>query len=432
MAEKRETFKKKMKTGLRISCLALCLSLMTVSLTSCEMAQKIMENSLNRGNGTESAEETVEQVAEHPVGIYKMLYYSMDDGKYLDELNLREDSSRYVEYNIVEYMEEMGIAWYFDIREDGTGDYYAMYAGEQMSGVPVTFEFEKERFTDGKSLTREYRMEDDRFWFENDGGIYVVFGKTTQDEIDRILAGKAGSVPLAEARVGDLVCLGIYEQNPAKEGMEPIFWRVIDEKDGQLFLLSEKLLDSFAYNTNPEEKNLGAVTWENSSLRKFLNNDFLDACFTEDEVALIQTTHLKNESYNDYLAEVWNFDQAPYSEMAVQNHADGPETDDKVFLLSLGDVLQYLGEEEEETDPLESYPFNTMHKASGRVACITPAIAAAGSGYYDDETWGGAWNTRTLSDPGNMAVYVTGDGMIFHYFTYGALYIRPAMWVNRK
>ena len=201
-----------------------------------------------------------------------------------------------------------------------------------------------------------------------------------------------------------------------------------DKKDGKLLVIADKLIDSFSFNYNPNKENINDVTWENCKIRQFLNNEFISSQMTEDEAKMIVTTHNENKACNEYLKSIWNFKQEPYSEMATQNHRDDVATDDKVFLLSLEEVLKYFpGEEEPQA---KEYPFSELKTSENRTAYVTKAVKENNKGYYNRETLGGVWMTRTLSDVDNKVVYISGSGEIYNYFTYVPLFIRPAMWIN--
>ena len=94
------------------------------------------------------------------------------------------------------------------------------------------------------------------------------------------------------ASPGDIVEFGRYEQdNNAANGAEPIRWIVLAKQDGRFLLWSEKVLDGKPYHDTKED-----VTWETSSLRKWLNGTFLNTAFTNEEQALIALTVLKNKA----------------------------------------------------------------------------------------------------------------------------------------
>ncbi|MDY6017558.1 MAG: TIR domain-containing protein, partial [Oscillospiraceae bacterium] len=78
---------------------------------------------------------------------------------------------------------------------------------------------------------------------------------------------------LKVAKAGDYVFFGAYEQdNSASNGKEHIEWLVLEVKDGKALVISKYALDCKQYNTNYTD-----VTWEACTLRRWLNNDFINA-----------------------------------------------------------------------------------------------------------------------------------------------------------
>lgn len=96
----------------------------------------------------------------------------------------------------------------------------------------------------------------------------------------------------------------------------PIVWRILDETEDTLFVLSEYSIECKQFNEKEEP-----VVWESSSLRKWLNEVFFEQAFTEDEKECI----IKKEIYNEY--------------NPINQIDGGAATKDKVFLLSYRDVL---------------------------------------------------------------------------------------------
>lgn len=101
----------------------------------------------------------------------------------------------------------------------------------------------------------------------------------------------------------------------------PIVWRVLKETEEKLFLLSEYNIECKQFH----EKN-DSVIWEQSSLRKWLNGDFLRTAFNEEERECILETEVPNEGN-------------PISFSEGQWIKGGPSTMDKIFLLSYRDVM---------------------------------------------------------------------------------------------
>lgn len=80
--------------------------------------------------------------------------------------------------------------------------------------------------------------------------------------------------------VGDHITFGSYPQNIAPGTgayePEPIEWRVLDIQDGKALMISEYLLDARKYDSQSNE-------WENSELRAWLNDEFLNKAFDPEE-----------------------------------------------------------------------------------------------------------------------------------------------------
>ncbi|MGN0326645.1 MAG: DUF6273 domain-containing protein [Lachnospiraceae bacterium] len=115
---------------------------------------------------------------------------------------------------------------------------------------------------------------------------------------------------------GEYVIFGSYEQdNNLDNGPEPIEWIVLAEHDGKALLLSRYILDGGIYTENGEAD---VVSWENSDIRTWLNNDFYNEAFSEEE----KTAMLLG--YTEY-----NYYDADSEHDTVQG-----ESQDYVFLLS--------------------------------------------------------------------------------------------------
>lgn len=108
---------------------------------------------------------------------------------------------------------------------------------------------------------------------------------------------------------------------------EPIKWRVIKCENGEALLLSDIVLDKQKYN-----KRLKKVTWEKSTLRKWLNKKFMNRAFSSSEQEAIRTTKVINEDNYYYKTD------------------EGNDTLDKIYLLSLSET-----DEEKEYGFTDSY-----------------------------------------------------------------------------
>ena len=88
--------------------------------------------------------------------------------------------------------------------------------------------------------------------------------------------------------LGMTVHIGRFEQDGNLDnGPEEIEWYVVDYKDGKYYLVSKYLLAEMRYAESNEDK-----AWETSLIRAYLNDEFLDTAFTEQEQQYIVPTAL--------------------------------------------------------------------------------------------------------------------------------------------
>ena len=114
------------------------------------------------------------------------------------------------------------------------------------------------------------------------------------------------------------VFFGQYQDNP-------IEWIVLDSQGDQILLLSKRAVETLPYHSTDEP-----ATWENCSLRSWLNGEFLETAFTPEEKSSVLTTVLDNSGVNP-----------------EYRYTDGSAaTEDKVFLLSHDEVILYLSTED--------------------------------------------------------------------------------------
>ncbi len=114
---------------------------------------------------------------------------------------------------------------------------------------------------------------------------------------------------------------------------EPIKWRILEEKDGKAFLMSDTALysrelnDIFTYNHKKitEDDWYFYCNYAASDLRKWLNGSFYNDAFSDGQKDMIAVTTVSNgkDSY-------WDEDYAMYW---------CEDTEDKVFLLSENEVI---------------------------------------------------------------------------------------------
>lgn len=133
--------------------------------------------------------------------------------------------------------------------------------------------------------------------------------------------------------VGDYIVIGSYEQdNNSADGAEPIEWKILDIQDGTALLVSKYVLDVVPYNDAD-----GDATWENCSLRNWMNNDFYNTAFSSYEKTGILASDLVNEDNSYYLTE------------------GGNDTSDNIFCLSFGEIENYYVLERTSETALDAY-----------------------------------------------------------------------------
>ena len=107
---------------------------------------------------------------------------------------------------------------------------------------------------------------------------------------------------------------------------EPIKWRILEESSGKITLFSEVVLDGHEYDNVNEDND-----YSRSSIRKWLNNGFLNTAFSVGNQTILNTVTVDNSvkstmsTFNPY----YNSGNNPY---ACKN------TQDKVMLLSRKEV----------------------------------------------------------------------------------------------
>ncbi len=126
---------------------------------------------------------------------------------------------------------------------------------------------------------------------------------------------------LSEAEPGETVAFGVWEQDGNTEnGSEPIEWILAYKKDRKAYLISRHVLDYMPYDSSGN-----MVSWEESSLRKWLQGEF------------------KNKAFEDWEQELLHASEVDASGTIYENgnplrSLDGGEnTLDKVFLVSLSE-----------------------------------------------------------------------------------------------
>lgn len=166
----------------------------------------------------------------------------------------------------------------------------------------------------------------------------------------------------------DCIYFGNYYQSNSST-KEPIKWRVLSVKGNEAFVVADKALDCQPYNKTCED-----VTWETCTLRKWLNNTFLDAAFDAEEQSAIKTTNVVNEDNIDWGTE------------------GGNATSDQIFLLSQNEVRN------------PKYGFNSEYKTISETRqCKASAYAVANN----------CWTASIDGYAGNCYWWLRSPGVYF-------------------
>ena len=209
-------------------------------------------------------------------------------------------------------------------------------------------------------------------------------------EKDEHLIAAAAARKAAFTTIGNTVSFGKYEQdNNTANGKEEIEWVVLATEGDKSLLISKYALDCQPYNTKYTD-----VTWETCSLRKWLNEAFLNTAFSKEEQAMIPTVTVSADKNPEY------------------STSPGSSTKDQVFLLSIPEVKQYFSS-------------NTARQ------CMPTAYAKAQGCYVNSSfCW---WWLRSPGYSSNRAAYVDTGGAVGDYgsnvhHAYDA--VRPALWIS--
>ncbi|MBO7615226.1 MAG: hypothetical protein J6T15_05965 [Bacilli bacterium] len=118
---------------------------------------------------------------------------------------------------------------------------------------------------------------------------------------------------------------------------DSIEWNILKDENGKAFLVSNVVLDNQAYYPTEEKNkfdhNQGngfANNYQLSNLRIFLNDTFYATAFASEEKEIIESTNVDNTNKSD-----------------VENPYVCSNTEDKIFLLSESETINYLKNKED-------------------------------------------------------------------------------------
>ena len=197
-------------------------------------------------------------------------------------------------------------------------------------------------------------------------------------------------LPAEKHAVGEELRLGSYYYDVSGQKQD-IVWQVLDIIEDRALIVSRDVLTFKLFNND-----WGKMVWEECSLRKWLNEDFLQSAFAEEERDRIICRTIKNRENDLFGTDA------------------GPDTEDSVFLLSMEEAREYYTSDEE------------------RRVSATPYAAAKAALTGDTEAV--PWRLRTPGYKGGCYnACVRANGMINTHGCFNdqeGFGIRPAMWIK--
>ena len=201
------------------------------------------------------------------------------------------------------------------------------------------------------------------------------------------------TAPYDFTEIGDIITFGKYEQDYNRDnGPEAIEWRVLDKKDGKVFVISDKGLEMLPYF---------AIYWKRSHIGGWLNGPFLYDFTPEEKEMIVETT------------------------VTADKHPDKPETDQGadtkhgMYLLSVDEVIKYMPDEEDRVCYATEY----------LKAQFTDTIHLDGLEENGSCDW---WLRTALSNYSSGAIIsIIGGGGTFGWATHDCrLALRPVCWIQ--
>ena len=235
----------------------------------------------------------------------------------------------------------------------------------------------------------------------------LLYGIDYEGSVDqqRSIDFQHNKILISTAEVGSCVSFGSYEQdNNESNGKEDIEWLVLEKKDDQILLVSKYALDCQPFDNLLDYSNDNSifgpsVYWEDCSLRKWLNNTFINDAFSLEEQNCIINTKVEASSNSKFKTFA------------------GVSTVDKIFLFSIWEVKKYFESNE------------------AKKCRATDFAIARGAFNKEGFCW---WWLRTPGRTNSFAAAVdeVGSGVGYGINTVGfsvdddRVAVRPAMWIN--
>ncbi len=190
---------------------------------------------------------------------------------------------------------------------------------------------------------------------------------------------------------GDIIQYGRYKQGKDDEPESPIDWIVLKKTASNLFLISKYALTTRSYHNREMP-----ITWEGSEMRRWLNKEFFNSAFTDEEKkSILHST-------------------VPAHKNPKERTDSGNDTKDYVFLLSIPEAEQLFASDVDRICTVTEYAKN--HSCDSRC-------------YFNDHI---EWWLRTPGHTQDRAQSVANSGLVAPLLgavvNRGAMYgVRPAI-----
>ena len=185
--------------------------------------------------------------------------------------------------------------------------------------------------------------------------------------------------------IGDIIKFGGYD------------WRVLDTQDDKALLLSDKIVGRIFYHKPRRHEK---TTWAECNLRSYLNSRFY-VSLSKDKARIVETKIITSNN-------IW------------YGTDGGATTSDRVFLLSIEEVIRYFGD----SGQLKSRPDNDW-RIDDKFNAARLATNERGEALW--------WWLRSPGLDSDHVVFVSSDGTMHVHgtpFINDPSGVRPALWLN--
>lgn len=219
------------------------------------------------------------------------------------------------------------------------------------------------------------------------------------------------------AKVGSKVYFGNYFVGNDKDDMkrDDISWIVLEIKDGKALLITEKNVDYYKWKSGYYSYH-ELPSWEDSTLRNYLNTQFLKDAFSEEEIKKIADTTVVPdvEDHKDRFADA----------LSNEERVKENETVDKVFVLSYSEAEKCFASDEERKSEPTKYTRKTNRSIEPRL------FHSADLAETEVRSWWLRTRIDTTNNENHYICCVTASGRLVRETPSTNHAIRPVIWVS--